>query len=65
MPVELGPIEATTQVVGPVAAVSLETLDRVLKHLVIAAGETGHAGAPGLVAVRLSSQDGVDVLFAE
>ncbi|OLT43956.1 hypothetical protein BJF86_13445 [Serinicoccus sp. CNJ-927] len=65
LPAELAPLEQTTQTVGAVAAVSLETLDRVLKHLVAPTAGDASASVPQLVAARLSNRDGIDLFLAD
>lgn len=63
VPTELAPVEQTVQVLGPVAAVTVETLDRTLRHLAIALTQDGEA-VPPLVAARLSATEGIDLFFA-
>lgn len=62
-PAALAPVEQTVQVLGPVAAVTVETLDRALRHLAITLTEDGQP-VPPLVAGRLSSTHGIDLFLA-
>lgn len=63
VPTALVPVEQTVQVLGPVAAVTVETLDRALRRLVSELTEDGQA-VPPLVAGRLSATQGIDLFFA-
>lgn len=65
VPPALAPLEQTTQTVGPVAAVSIEILDRVLKHMVAPAADGAAQSVPALVAARLSNREGIDLFFAD
>lgn len=64
VPQELAPVEQTVQVVGPVAAVTVETLDRTLRHLAATMTQDGQS-VPPLVAARLSAAEGVDLFLTD